>query len=123
MNVRISHLVLRAGAAFAFLYPPFNALSDSDSWIGYFPGFIHGYVPDLLLLHGFGVLEILLALWILSGWKIFWPCIAGAGMLVLIVAFNLAQFQILFRDLSVAGLLLGLALMNVPEFISIKKDI
>jgi hypothetical protein len=112
---RRADVVLRIGAAFAFLYPPLNALSDPDSWIGYFPSFVHGYVPDPLLLHTFGVVEVVIALWIFSGWRIFWPCIIATAMLVGIVAFNMPQLQILFRDLSIAAFTLGLGLLHLPR--------
>lgn len=106
---KISNLLLRVGVAFAFLYPPINALSNPDSWIGYFPKFIHGLAPDAVLLHGFGLIEVVIALWILSGKKIFWPSLAAALMLVTIVLSNLNNFEILFRDLSIAAMALALA--------------
>ncbi len=117
---RLPSIVLRAGVAFAFLYPPINALSEPSSWIGYFPQFVHQFgvlvgVSDLVLLHIFGVVEVILALWILSGWKIFWPCLAAAAMLLGIVAFNMHEFPILFRDLSIAAAALSLALMHLPK--------
>jgi uncharacterized membrane protein YphA (DoxX/SURF4 family) len=104
--------MLRGGVAFAFLYPPLNALADPDSWIGYFPGFVHGFVPDLMLLQAFGLVEIIIALWILSGWKVFWPALAAAFILVVIVACNVPQFQIVFRDLSIAAMSVALALIE-----------
>ena len=106
--------LLRIGVAFAFLYPPIDALSDPDSWIGYFPAFITSVPLDpMLVLHGFGILEVILALWILSGWRIRIPAITGAVLLLAIVAFNGAQFPILFRDVSIA--LAALALAWLPE--------
>ena len=78
---KISNLLLRISVAFAFLYPPFDALTNPDSWIGYFPKFMQGYVPDLVLLHGFGIVEVVIALWILSGKQIFWPSIVATLML------------------------------------------
>ncbi len=106
-------LVLRIGVAFAFLYPPINALSNPESWIGYFPPFTRGYVPDEVLLHAFGVVEIVIALWILSGKRIFWPSLAASAMLVGIVVFNMNNFEVVFRDLAIAGASLSLALANV----------
>lgn len=106
----VALLVLRVGVAFAFIYPPLNALYNPDSWLGYFPAFLHGVVPDLLLLHAFGVVEVVLALWILSGKKIFWPSLTAAAMLVGIVVFNPGNFEVLFRDLSIAAAALALAI-------------
>ena len=115
---KIANVLLRVGVAFAFLYPPIDALQNPDSWLGYFPPFIHTAaqqlgISDLLVLHTFGAVEVVLALWILSGWRIFWPALAGALMLCAIVLFNLSQFEILFRDLSLAAAALALAFLSV----------
>lgn len=108
-------LLLRAGVAFAFLYPPWSALQDPNAWIGYFPVFVKGFVPDLVLLHAFGVVEVVLALWILSGWRIFYPSLVAAAMLVGIIVLNIPEFQVLFRDLSIAAMALALALLHLPR--------
>lgn len=106
----IERLVLRLGLAFAFLYPPINALFDPDSWFGYFPSFIQKLAPEPVLLYGFGALEVAIALWLLSGKKIFWPALAAAIILVSIVIFNVPEFQVLFRDLALAAMAIALAL-------------
>jgi uncharacterized membrane protein YphA (DoxX/SURF4 family) len=107
--------ILRIGLAFAFLFPPINALFDPYSWLGYFPGFTRGYVDDMLLLHGFGVAEVVIALWLLSGWKVFWPALAALLMLIGIVYFDRADFQVLFRDLSIAAMALALMVAHAPR--------
>src|SRR3989344_5428817 len=112
MRRDVAHLVLRAGVAFAFLYPPINALWNPESWLGYFPSWAFGYVPDLVLLHSFGALEIVLALWILSGWRIFWPSLTAFAMLAGIVIVDYYNFEILFRDVSIAAAALALALQE-----------
>lgn len=112
---RIARLGLRAGVAFAFLYPPLNAFVDPYAWIGYFPTFLKGYIPDLVLLHAFGVVESIVALWILSGWRIFWPSLAATAMLLAIVMFNPSNFQVLFRDISIAAMALALAMISYGD--------
>ena len=112
---QIPYLLLRAGVAFAFLYPPLNALVDPNAWIGYFPTFVKGYVPDLVLLHVFGAVEVVVAVWILSGWRIFWPSLAAAAMLLAIVVFNPSNFQVLFRDISLAAMALALAVISYDD--------
>ena len=104
--------VLRIGLAFALLYPPFAALGDPVSWAAYFPAFIRDLPIDTtLLLHAFGVFEVVLALWILSGWRIRVPATLSAILLLGIVAFNPADFEVLFRDLSIAAIAIALALL------------
>jgi hypothetical protein len=117
MKERVANFMLRAGVAFAFLYPPVNALFDPYSWLGYLPHFARaiahtGGVPDVILLHSFGALEVIIALWILSNKKIFLPSLAATGILLAIVALNLQDFQVVFRDLSIAAASLSLAVMS-----------
>ena len=107
--------ILRLGLAFAFLYPPLDAIADPYSWIGYFPTFMRGYVPDMVLLHSFGAIEILVAVWLLSGWKIFWPSVVALLMLLSIVAFDFNEFELLFRDVAIASIALALAVGNFPR--------
>jgi len=111
---KLANIILRAGVAFAFLYPPFSALYDPDSWIGYFPAFTRGIVPDAVLLHSFGLFEVIIALWILSGRNIFWPSLTAAAMLVVIVVTDAQDFIVVFRDLSIAAAALSLALTSLP---------
>lgn len=114
---RVANCILRAGVAFAFLYPALDAILDPYSWIGYLPHFARaiahtGGVPDIVLLHAFGVLEVVIALWILSGKKILLPSLAATALLVVIVFLNLQDFQIIFRDVSIAAGALALAVMS-----------
>ena len=107
MSTNIGRLVLRAGVAFAFLYPPLDALFHPDAWIGYFPQALHSAataagISDLVLLHSFGVVEVAIALWILSGKRVYIPAAAAAVLLLAIVLSDLVDLQILFRDIALA---------------------
>lgn len=115
-SARTAYLLLRLGAAFAFVYPPLSAFfGDPYSWFGYFPTFVQGVLPDLVLLHLFGLVEIAIGLWILSGYKIFLPSLAATLMLLAIVGFNIPHMDVVFRDLSIAATTLALALMHRPR--------
>ncbi len=107
---KMEHLVLRLGVAFAFLYPAIDALFSPDSWIGYFPTFLRGHVPDMVLLHTFGAMEATIALWILSDKKIFLPSLVATAVLLGIVTFDFSQFEIVFRDITIAAASLSLAI-------------
>src|SRR3569623_1398624 len=104
--------ILRISLAFSFAFPAVNAVFDPDSWVGYFPSFMSGLLDPALLLHSFGALEIILAVWVLSGWKVYIPAAVMALMLLAIVIFNFAQFQVLFRDLAIMGEALARMLMQ-----------
>lgn len=102
---------LRIGLAFAFLYPPYAAAVDPYAWIGFFPQFARDIVGnDTILLHMFGVVEVVLALWLLFGRNIFIPSALAACMLLGIVVFNWGAMPIIFRDLSIFAMAVALAL-------------
>lgn len=112
--MRTATLLLRLGVAFAFLFPPANALIDPYYWIGYVPNFLDAIVPDMAMLYLFGIVEVVIGLWILSGKRIFIPSVAATALLALIVLLNLNDFQVLFRDVPIALMALALAVLNRP---------
>lgn len=112
-NEKLPNGILRAGVAFAFLYPAIAAWFSPTDWIGYFPQFLIGYVPDLVLLHSFGLSEVFIGLWILSGKKIFIPSVLASLYLTVIIIFNLNGFDVIFRDISILSISLYLAIKNL----------
>jgi uncharacterized membrane protein YphA (DoxX/SURF4 family) len=109
---KLVSIILRVSLAFAFIYPAVSAVLDPSSWIGYFPPFLLGYIPDMVLLHSFGAAEVILALWLLWGWKAQIPAAVMALILLAIVVFNTAQFEITFRDLSIMGMAIALIFIS-----------
>jgi uncharacterized membrane protein YphA (DoxX/SURF4 family) len=110
-----AHAILRIGLAFSFLYPPYAALSDPVSWAGYFPAFVHALpVPIIVLLHAFGAVEAAIALWLLSGWQIRVPAALAAAILLAIVALDINDFAVLFRDLTIAAIAIALVIWPSP---------
>lgn len=110
--VPLPQLLLRLAVAFSFAYPPIAALIEPDSWIGYFPAFIPA---SITLLHVFGAVELILALWIVFGRRITIPALLAAFILLAIVVLNGAQFDVLFRDVSIALAALALALVDARK--------
>ena len=111
-----TELILRIGLAFAFLYPAVSGFFNPEAWIGYFPVFILDVVPnELVLLYGFGIIEIIIGLWILSGKYIFYPSAAAALLLAAIVLFNINQMDVLFRDVSILAMAIALLSTNLPK--------
>ena len=119
-RIQVVHLLLRISVAFAFLYPPITALIEPYTWLGYIPDLFRLGTDGVVILHLFGIVEVLLALWILSGWRIVYPSLAAAAMLLAIVVFNPAEFPIVFRDISIA--LVALVLVLWPKAENIAKE-
>lgn len=109
MRERVPYFLLRCALALAFLYPPISAHFAPYDWIGYFPQFMRGIVSDQILLGAWGVLELIIGFWILSGKRIFIPSVLAAVLLVSIVLFNLPQLEVVFRDVSLALVAVSLA--------------
>lgn len=119
----IGHFLLRAGIAFAFLYPPIAALADPLAWAAYFPDFVTRLpVSTTVLLHAFGVVEIIIAVWIMSGRSIRIPAAIATVLLIGIMAANPGDFPVLFRDVTIAFGALALAFMPRPTARQLVND-
>lgn len=66
-------------------------------------------LPGSTILTVFSVYQILLALWILSGWKTFYPSLLAALTISGIIIFNLGALEIVFRDIAIIFAALALA--------------
>jgi len=114
---RASNLLLRIAIAFSFLYAAYGFWQNPNDWIGYIPPIAQnlGFTQSVLLMLIAGV-HLIIALWILSGWRIFLPSVIAAIFLFSVVYFNWNQLDILFRDISIGLAALALALSSRGRF-------
>lgn len=105
-------LILRASLAFAFAYPAINGFFEPYNWIGYFPSFVTGYLPDETLLLLFAVIELIIALWLLIGWHVVIASSIATITLIAIVLLNLGDIDVLFRDIPIAAIGVALILLH-----------
>lgn len=98
---KLVFLLLKIGLAFVFIYAALAALINPINWIGYFPPFLKDLVPSSILLPLFSFFEIVLAVWVLSGKKLFYSALISCFSLLGIIVFNLNQMDIVFRDVSI----------------------
>lgn len=110
-----SNFILRLGLAFVFLYAAIAGFLEPESWVGYFPRFLRESVGEFLLLKLWGIFEIVLGLWILSGKKIFIPSVLASLSLLGLILANLGALDILFRDVAVLTVAVFLALTSWPK--------
>ena len=112
---RAVELLLRIGVAIAFIYPAVEAFFYPNSWVGFFPPWVRDLPVDTeILLHLFGLSEIVIAAWILVAKRIFVPSILAIVYLSFIVLFNWKFMDLLFRDIAILVIPIALAVRSYP---------
>jgi len=92
--------LLRVGLAFSFLYAGIAGLLEPQQWVGYIPSFARSFVSAYTALFVFGVVEIILGVWLLSGKQIRKAAALSALLFVAITLSNTGVFAVTFRDVS-----------------------
>jgi uncharacterized membrane protein YphA (DoxX/SURF4 family) len=113
-KLSLAQFILRFGLAFSFLYAGIAGMIEPGNWIGYFPPFLRDLASDNILLWSWGLFEIVIGLWILSGKKIFIPSLLASLSLVGLIATNLGAMDIIFRDISILTVSIALTIENYP---------
>ena len=111
----IAFFLLRMAIASVFAYAAISSFITPDNWIGYFPPFLQHLIPQQLLLTGFSLYELLLAVWLLSGFQIFFASVLAALTLVGIIVANFSELDILFRDFAIILSSLSLAVFSYKK--------
>jgi uncharacterized membrane protein YphA (DoxX/SURF4 family) len=104
--------LLRLGLAFVFAYASFELFVDTNILAAYLPNFIKNIIPEEYFFSVFAISEMMLAAWLLSGWKVKYAAIIAFFLLFAIVSFNLNSFTILFRNIAIGCSALALALLE-----------
>lgn len=99
-NLYISEIALRFGLAFVFLYAGIDGLINPSDWIGYLPGFLLNLAFSGTILIAFSIYEIILGLWLISGWRLIYPALLSFVTILGIIFPNISQFSVIFRDVG-----------------------
>jgi hypothetical protein len=105
--------LLRFGLAFVFSFAAFEIFRDPRTLTGYTPDFIFEIVQPNVFMYSFAAFEVALALWLLSGKKTLIPALLSAGAMFSIIIFNLAAFDVVFRNVAIMFGALSLASMHM----------
>ncbi len=105
-------LILRVGLALVFLYPAISAIIDPIAWVGFIPSFISSIINPVTFLHIHSVIELILVVWFISGWKNFYPSVIAAIFALTIVLTNLGAFALVFRDIAIIFMAIALAVLS-----------
>lgn len=100
-NIKLVHILLRLSIASVFLYASVAATLQPFNWIGFIPQVFYHLAPPNILLLGFSLYQLILVVWILTGWKpLYASCLAAVTLLAIITA-NWGDIDILFRDFAI----------------------
>lgn len=109
---RLPSLLIRIGLAFVFGFAAISGFLQPETYLYYLPDLIRNSPYALLVLHAFGVYEILLSVWLLSGKEKGYAGLISAGTLFGITATNLVNFQVVFRDVAIIFASLALMVLD-----------
>ncbi|HLD80305.1 MAG TPA: hypothetical protein VJA18_07130 [Candidatus Nanoarchaeia archaeon] len=109
---KLASFILRVGLAVPFLYAAVAATLQPEAWIGFMPQFLQNIFPAYLLLGAHSSLNIILGLWLLSGWKTTYAAALSALTLLTITLTNLGALDIIFRDIGLFLAAVSLALLH-----------
>jgi len=107
--------LLRSGTAIVFFYAAFSAFLNPGAWVSFVPGFIARIIPVNTFLILWGLYEVLLAFWLLSGWKPFKAAVTATITMFLIVFFNVIGLDIVFRDIAILLSTASLAIIHYKQ--------
>ena len=106
--------LVRIGFAFAFCYAAIAGFITPDNWVGWIPGFAQDLSPfgaeGTLML--FGVGEIVLALWLITGVREAVALTVSGALFLGIALMNLGAMDIVFRDIALGFAAFGTAIMS-----------
>lgn len=109
---KLASLLLRVGLASVLLYAAISSLVTPSDWVGYLPHMLTTHTSADKALKLISIYQIVLALWLLSGWYRLYA--AGLATLTFlgIVLTNLGVFAITFRDLTMVFSSLALMFLD-----------
>jgi hypothetical protein len=111
-NEQWARFILRFGLAFVFLYAAYISLLHTQLDYMFVPGFISQIIPIDLFLRVYGIFEISLALWLLSGKLGFYSALVSAGLIISLTTVNISEINTLFRNVAIITGAITLAVLS-----------
>ncbi len=105
----IPSISLRIGLAFVYMYAAFFISWDVKTGAKYVPPFVTSIIPLQTFLILFGVFEIFLSIWILTGKFKLYSALISAAFLIMITGLNYSYFGVLFRNIALIAASFALA--------------
>lgn len=115
MNKNYVERALRLGLAFAFIYPAASAFIEPNNWIGFIPIFVRDIISADIFLPIYSIIEFVIGIGLVFSKNPFYYAVSGAALLAAVVILNIGSFDLVFRDISIIGMAISLALLHVKN--------
>lgn len=112
---KYASLSLRIGIAVTFAYAALASFRNLENWIGFFPSFMLNIIPETILLTSFSAVEIILAIWLLSGKWTLYAALVSAALFLGITVTNLGVLDLVFRDVGLGFAAIALTVLHYKE--------
>lgn len=106
---------LRIGLATVFIYAAVSSTISPNDWVSFLPQIVRDNFSPMFVLKAFSVVELVLAVWLLSGVYVRLAGLVCAVMLGGIVVSNFSLFAISFRDIGLIFAALALVFSEELE--------
>lgn len=111
-KLKLARLLLRIGLIAVFLYAAVSSFLSPSDWIGYLPHIATTVVPAAVLLKLFSIYELVLAVWLASGWRLRYAGSLSALTMLGIIVSGASLLAITFRDFAIATGAAALAVLS-----------
>lgn len=108
----VASLIIRISLAIVFGYAAIGAFVQPIAWIGYIPDFVASFIDPKLALDGLSVVQLLLAIWLISGKYIKFSAGVSIAFLTGILFTSPGAILITFRDIGLIGAAVGLIYLD-----------
>ncbi len=115
ININVARWFLRLGLAFVYGYAAVEIYLNPANFLKYIPPMVQNMIPTDIFLLVFGIFEILLVLWLISGKKTEYAGLISFLLMVGIIIPNTAFFNVLFRNVAIALASLALSALDYKK--------
>ena len=114
-QINIARWFIRYGLAFVYGYAAVEIYLHPANFLKYVPPTVQSLLPTDLFLLVFGIFEIFLVLWLISGKKTEYAGFISFALMVGIIIPNTEYFNVLFRNVSIALSSLALTALDYKK--------
>jgi len=108
-------LLLQFATSLYLTYVGVASLINPDIWISYFPSYIHNLTFAFVLLKLWALFLLFLAIWIMSGKRIFIPTFVATIILILTTLISLPIPEYFFHNVALTCGAFSLCIIHSPR--------